>query len=452
MAAGIPTPAPPRRPRWLARGLLAALFALSAAAGSGLGAIAQGRTAPPIPPSARGTAEARAPAAQPPPPAVRAADPRASLPAPLPDWQGPARTNILLMGVDLRPDERRAGLPGRTDVMMVLSVVPAERRVALLSVPRDLAVTVPGVGETKINTAFTYGEVRQTGGGPALAKQIVGDMLGQPIDHYAVVDFGGFERLVDLLDGVDVDVPRALVDDAYPTDDYGTRRLVIPQGVQHMDGATALSYVRSRHMDSDFGRMERQQQLLLALRKRALRWPVLLRAPQLVPEALGAVRTDLGPADLLAFAKVAQQLPAGGLKSLVLAPPFVQPYTGSDGAYLLRLDRARVEPALAALWAGGPAAPRPTVTVATAGTPDLGPTVVAYLRGLGYEVAAPRWAAGAASATAIRAPAGGQAEAEALARALALPAAVVQVDAERAPAAALEVTLGADFRLAPAPP
>jgi polyisoprenyl-teichoic acid--peptidoglycan teichoic acid transferase len=458
MAGSAPAPSPARRPRWLVRGLLAGLFALSVAAGSGLGALAQGGA---LQPAARGIAGAAETAPEPAPrhttpvpakPAAAKSDARAKLPAPLPDWQGPARTNVLLMGIDQRPDERRAGLPGRTDVLLVLSVVPAERRVALLSLPRDLAVVVPGVGDTKINTAYTYGEVRQTGGGPALAQRVVGDLIGQPIDHYAVVDFGGFERLVDLLDGVDVDVPREIVDDAYPTLDYGTRRLFIPRGAQHMDGATALSYARSRHADSDFGRMQRQQQVLLALRERALRWPVLLRAPQLAQEALGAVRTDLGPGELLALAKLAQQLPAAGLKTLVLAPPLVQSYTGADGAYLLRLDRARVEPALAALWVGEAAPPRRAVTVTAAGPPEQGAAVAGYLRGIGYEVAPPRRSSGAASATAIRASANGRPDAEALARALGLPPDSVRVEAERASAAALELTLGADFRLAPPEP
>jgi LCP family protein required for cell wall assembly len=442
------------RPRWLVRGLFAGLFALSVAAGGALGAFAQDRAHPaPTRPAQAAQADAAPPGSS---PRARAAstksEPRAALPAPLPDWQGPARTNILLMGVDLRPDERRAGLPGRTDVIMVLSVVPGDRRVALLSLPRDLAVAVPGVGDTKINTAYTYGETRQAGGGPALAKRVVADLIGQRIDHYAVVDFSGFERLVDLLDGVTVDVPRQLVDDAYPTDDYRTRRLVIPAGAQHMDGATALAYVRSRHADSDFGRMQRQQQVLLALRERALRWPVLLRAPQLAQEALGAVRTDLGPAELLALAKVAQQLPSGALKSLVLAPPLVESYTGADGSYLLRPVSARVAPALAALWADAPAAPRRGVAVATAGPPDQAQTVATYLRGLGYEATAPRRAPSAAGPTVIRAAAEARADAEALARALELPPDAVHVDGAHAPADTLELTLAADFRLTPPAP
>jgi LCP family protein required for cell wall assembly len=367
----------------------------------------------------------------------------------LPDWPSAGRTNILLLGIDQRSDERRAGVPGRTDVLMVLSVQPAERRVALLSLPRDLAISVPGVGETKINTAFTYGELRSPGGGPELARRVVGELIGQPIEHYALVDFSGFERLIDLLDGVTLDVPRALVDDAYPTDDYGTRRLEIPQGSQRLDGATALAYVRSRHADSDFGRMQRQQQLLLALRERALRWPVLLRAPQLAQEGLAAVRTDLGPGELLGLAKLAQQLPPSGLQTLVVQPPLVQPYTGADGAYLLRLDRARVEPALAALWGSGPAAPRRVVAVSTAGPTEPGQAVAQYLRGLGYEVAAPRRATGGAKETAIRAASGARPEAEALARALGLPAEAVRIEPERGAADPLDLTLAADFRLAP---
>jgi LCP family protein required for cell wall assembly len=342
------------------RALLLSLFVAAAGFGWGGGAIwlAAGASAGSLParpaadpqPSATSAptpvAGARRPA--PTPPATRALSPAALLAA-LPDWGAAAPFHVLLLGIDERGVEQRVGQPGRTDVMVLVRVAPAERRVALVSLPRDLLITLPGVGETKLNTAYTYGEVRLRGGGPSLAKAAVADLIGRPVEHHAVVDFTGFARAVDLLEGIEVDVTRPLKDDEYPTADYGVERMYLPVGPQWMDGAMALRYARSRHTDSDFGRMRRQQEVLLALRKRALRWASLSRAPELAEQALAAVRSDLGPREALALAKLASQVDPAAVKSLVVAPPLVEPGQGRDGSYVLRLDQARFRSALTAV-------------------------------------------------------------------------------------------------------
>lgn len=375
----------------------------------------------------------------------RVSDLRGVLPNPLPDWEGAERFNVLLLGLDERLDEQQAGVPGRTDVMLLLSVAPAEHSVGLISLPRDLAIVLPGVGETKLNTAYTYGELRQRGGGPALAKQAVAELIGQPVEYYAVVDFTGFVRLVDLVGGIVIDVPRPLKDDEYPTDDYGIQRLYLPAGLQWMDGATALRYVRSRHSDSDFGRMRRQQQVLLALRERVLRWPVLLRAPQLVEQARSVVRTDLSPRQLLALVKLGQQVGPNGLRTLVLVPPLLQEAQGRDGEYLLRVDRARLRQALATVLAPEAATPpRPIVVEAASGQLAQAQALVQYLNGLGYATAGPRVVAPPARSL-IRASSVARAEAEVLARVLGLPPEAVQEEAALPPDSALEVVVGADF-------
>ena len=166
-------------------------------------------------------------------------------------------TTVLLMGVDRRPGEKSA----RADALLVLRLDSETGAVSLLSLPRDLLVRVPGVGSTRINAGYLHG-------GLALQKRTVSEYLGVRIDYAAAVNFGGFEGLVDALGGVTVNVPRRLVDNAYPTTNYGTMKVVFEPGTQRMNGSRALIYGRTRHPDSDFGRMHRQQQLMAAIGSR----------------------------------------------------------------------------------------------------------------------------------------------------------------------------------------
>ncbi len=166
-------------------------------------------------------------------------------------------TTVLLMGIDRRPGEKS----GRADALLVLRLDAQTGDVSLLSLPRDLLARVPGVGNTRINAAYLYG-------GLALQKRTVSEYLGVRIDYAAAVNFGGFEGLVDALGGLTVNVPRRLIDNAYPTTNYGTTKVVFEPGPQRMNGARALIYARTRHPDSDFGRMRRQQQLMSAIGSR----------------------------------------------------------------------------------------------------------------------------------------------------------------------------------------
>jgi LCP family protein required for cell wall assembly len=161
------------------------------------------------------------------------------------------RTNTLILGLDRRPDQ---GTVVRSDTMMVLTTHPPDASVGLLSIPRDLYVEIPGRGTSRINTAHFWGESQAAGNGPLLAMATVEHNFGVPIHHYVRVDFEGFRAVVDAVGGIDIVVEEPIVDDAYPSEDYGTIRIEIPAGPQHMDGETALRYARSRHSSSDFDR------------------------------------------------------------------------------------------------------------------------------------------------------------------------------------------------------
>ena len=178
-----------------------------------------------------------------------------------PDWSLGERVNILLMGVDRRPEEKMDD-PVRTDTMMVVSIDPNTHTASMLGIPRDLWVPIPlpnnGVLHDRINTANVYGVMRNLpGGGAQLAKDTVSYNLGVKIHYFLMIDFQGFRNIIDALGGIDVYLDKPLVDYEYPTDNYGYMTVSIPAGNQHLDGERALQYARSRHSDSDFGRIGR---------------------------------------------------------------------------------------------------------------------------------------------------------------------------------------------------
>ena len=168
------------------------------------------------------------------------------------------RINILVMGIDRRPGE---AFISRTDSMMVISIDPRDDSAAILSIPRDLYVVIPGRGRDRINTAFVYGSAGDNPvGGAALAMTTVEHNLGIPVDHYLLVDFGAVIRGIDALGGIDVNVPYTINDPTFPDMNYGFDPLYIPAGQHHFDGQMALKYARTRHADNDFRRASRQQQ------------------------------------------------------------------------------------------------------------------------------------------------------------------------------------------------
>jgi LCP family protein required for cell wall assembly len=265
---------------------------------------------------------------------------------------GPPPRAILLLGVDERPDEQQRGIPGHTDTIAVLVLQPPGGA-TLISFPRDLWVTIPGFGEQRLNVAYPLGaQSGQPAGGPRLVERTIAAAFGLSVDRWARVDFRGFAALVDALGGVEIDVPRTLVDETYPTDDYGTRRLVIPAGRQRMDGATALAYVRTRAPDSDFGRVARQQQVLAALREQALMPSGLLRLPGALVALSGAVRSDLSPRETLALLRTLATLPRDRLHPLVIGPDLAPPARTAGGAAVLMPRADAIRQTIAAALAG----------------------------------------------------------------------------------------------------
>ncbi|MEZ4540443.1 MAG: LCP family protein [Chloroflexota bacterium] len=266
-------------------------------------------------------------------------------------WEGSDRVNILLLGIDRRPGE---GFVSRTDSMMIISIDPAADTATILSVPRDLYVEIPGYGQDRINTALVYGA--RDGDyldGAALAMQTVYSNLGIPVDHFVLVDFNAFVRIIDLLEGIDVQVPYDINDPSYPDMDFGYDPLYIPAGLQHFDGQTALKYARTRHADSDFNRAYRQQQVLFAARSKALQLglgKMLLNAPSLYREVEGGIRTDLSLDQILRLAKTVGDIPSENMRNEVLDQDYVTSYRTPGGASVLLLNSELAMPLIQELF------------------------------------------------------------------------------------------------------
>lgn len=266
-------------------------------------------------------------------------------------WEGTERVNILLMGIDRRPGE---AFISRTDTMMLVSLDPVTESASILSIPRDLYVLIPGRGRDRINTAFVYGSADNNPlGGAALAMQTVEYNLGVPISHYILVDFSAVINGVNALGGIDVNVPFNINDPTFPDMNYGFDPLFIPAGLNHFDGATALKYARTRHVDNDFGRASRQQQVLLAVRQKvaALGFTgMIAQAGTLYQQVENGVRTDLSLEQMIRLATVANSLDSENIYNEVLDYDYVSSYRTETGAQVLILDNDKAAPLIQSLF------------------------------------------------------------------------------------------------------
>jgi len=238
------------------------------------------------------------------------------IPTAIPEPNG--AMNILLVGTDGRPGEDVS----RTDTLVLVHLDAQSNRVSMLSFPRDLWVNIPGYGKNRINAAYLTGERKiGPGYGPALLKETVGELVGLPIDHFVMINFDGFKTLIDRIGGIYIDVPKAIDDDKYPMDEYEgdvrTMKIHFDAGRQLLDGTKALIYARTRHADSDFGRNQRQQQVLMAIfdRVRAQGFLGQLNNLDEYTDAVSDyVRTDLSRRDMLSLASMGSKLNAENIQ------------------------------------------------------------------------------------------------------------------------------------------
>jgi LCP family protein required for cell wall assembly len=253
---------------------------------------------------------------------------------PLPNYEKKERVNILLLGIDKRPDDTLA----RTDTMIVVTVDPNGKSAGMLSIPRDLYVPIPGYeGEDRINKAYYLGEKDDyPGGGPALAMKTIQNNLGIPIHFYAQIDFNGFREIVDTLDGIDVFVEETIDDPTYPDENYGYNPFYIEAGQHTLNGHDALRYARTRHTaGSDFSRAKRQQQVLLAIRDKALQLNMIPKIPELWDTLSDSIDTNLQLIDIIELAQLINEIDAKNIESAVIDHDYTVDYVTDTGAQVL---------------------------------------------------------------------------------------------------------------------
>lgn len=306
--------------------------------------------------------------------------------------------NILLLGTDERPDEN--GAP-RTDTIMLLTLDPQTNTAGMLSLPRDLLVPIPSYNfNAKINTAYGYGEMyNYTGGGAQLVMDTVSQLIGRPVDYYIQINFNGFIQMVNLIDGIDINVAETIYDEQYPTSDYGVETFYLAAGLQHLDGETALKFARTRHSDSDYGRARRQQEVIRAVADKVLRLDMI---PTLLPKALTLVstmRNSIGTnIPLLVQYEIATYMQAGALHDIrqeVLDGRYGEELETEDYGWILVPDREKVRAALASFFM--PATPANTTVdphsvriqvLNGTGEPGIAALTRTYLEAQGWQVVA----------------------------------------------------------------
>lgn len=244
-------------------------------------------------------------------------------------------TNFLLIGTDTRTND--PNWKPNTDVLMVLFVDTANRRASILSLPRDLVVAIPGHQAFRINSAYHYGwEKKGVEGGVAILKQVLRDEFDIRIDHWALIDFNGLNKIVDTLGGITVNVPCAL------TDKIDEETFTIPAGDVDMDYIKTKQYVQSRYTTSDTSRNFRQQRVVWAMLKKALGTNAPDRVPALYEQLRESVATDMTLLDMVSLVPAVYQLDLQNhperLRARVMQAPVVYPWVSASGAWLYMPD------------------------------------------------------------------------------------------------------------------
>jgi LCP family protein required for cell wall assembly len=260
--------------------------------------------------------------------------------------------NVLLLGSDRRPGDP----VWRTDVMMIAFLDTANGRAAVLSLPRDLYVNIPTRGGDRINITDFWGEYTQyPGGGPGLLKDVIAENFGIRVDKYARVDFEGFKQIINTLGGIDVNVPCDLEDDFVdPTSPTGFRHFSVTAGINHMDGDTALMFVRQRHNTGDVSRAQRQQRVIYALRDRVLQPDILPKIPALFQQFQNTVQTDFGTIDIPGLVQIGTQIDPSNIRGRVIDETMWQFWNTPDGKSVLVFDKDAVRAAVNDLFNAPP--------------------------------------------------------------------------------------------------
>jgi LCP family protein required for cell wall assembly len=265
----------------------------------------------------------------------------------------PGRVTILFAGVDQFPTRSER----LYDSIMVVTIDKATNKVAMLSVPRDSAAFPLYFGGTvgptiRINSLVTYiqhGWIKSPDDAFTSFVKEISYLVGIPIDYYAVMDLGGFIKMIDLVGGIDIVNPTAIYDGAYDWLDGKLGTFALSAGPHHLDGKTALAYVRSRHGpdNSDYKRASRQQQVLVALEHKMASPSMLVQLPTLMQTLGSSVRTTFPPGQVADMVALGGQISTSDITQIVLGPPYTDTGLGAKfhiaiSTTCLRLDKVAV--------------------------------------------------------------------------------------------------------------
>jgi LCP family protein required for cell wall assembly len=279
-----------------------------------------------------------------------------------PSWDGTERLNVLLIGVDQRQGETSFN----TDTLIVASVDPVKGSVSMFSIPRDTVdFPVPAsaqalYGSTYNNKINSYYSSAKANGdtfpnGPAAAlREMLSEFYGIRIDYSVMVNFSGFKQIVDTLGGIRITTKNPIVDETYPAGVGYLRRIRMPVGVRTMNGQEALIFARSRHGSSDFGRAERQQQVIAAVRAQTDVEAIAANLPALASTLQDAIKSDFPQGDLPRLLELLGRVDASNLKSIVFAPPVYQTVGADERGYIIVPDVEKIRRAILAAFAAEP--------------------------------------------------------------------------------------------------
>jgi LCP family protein required for cell wall assembly len=279
-----------------------------------------------------------------------------------PSWDGTERLNVLLIGVDQRQGETSFN----TDTLIVASVDPVKGSVSMFSIPRDTVdVPVPASAQAlygstynnKINSYYSSAKANSDTfpNGPAAAlREMLSEFYGIRIDYSVMVNFSGFKQIVDTLGGIRITTKNPIVDETYPAGVGYLRRIRMPVGVRTMDGQEALIFARSRHSSSDFGRAERQQQVIAAVRAQTDVEAIAANLPALASTLQDAIKSDFPQGDLPRLLELLGRVDASNLKSIVFAPPVYQTVGADERGYIIVPDVEKIRRAILAAFAAEP--------------------------------------------------------------------------------------------------
>jgi LCP family protein required for cell wall assembly len=261
--------------------------------------------------------------------------PAASLPTPEP-WDGVSRVNVLVMGLDYRDWE--AGEVPRSDTMLLFTLDPVKKTAGMISIPRDLWVSIPGFEHGKINTAYYLGEVNNLpGGGAGLAAQTVEELLGVPIHYYAQIDFQAFVDFIDHIKGVRLTFDEPMEIDLRGDDDP----LTIEPGVVTLPGEYALAFVRSRSTEGgDFDRAQRQQMLIMAVRDRILEFDMMpnlvAKAPEIYSDLAAGINTNMNLNQAIKLGWSVLDIDRDNISQVIISNEYVTLGKSPDGLDILK--------------------------------------------------------------------------------------------------------------------